>query len=95
MQNKANGPSDCLVAEMLENLTMESVYEITHWFVVRSQGECRSLEVWRVLRFVFLKKPDDKSEERLARIPCDRIAQRSFQVVHFGSCSVIARRTGA
>ena len=32
MQKKVNGPSDCSVTEMLQELPMESVYEITHWF---------------------------------------------------------------
>ena len=32
MKNKAKGPSDRLVTEMLQKLPMESVYEIIHWF---------------------------------------------------------------
>ena len=32
MKNKANGPLDCLVTEMLQCLPMETVYAVTHWF---------------------------------------------------------------
>ena len=32
MNNKATGPSDCLVTEMLQNPPMESVCEIPHLF---------------------------------------------------------------
>ena len=38
MRNKVNGPSDCLVTEML----LESVNEITHWFGKSFRGECRA-----------------------------------------------------
>ena len=30
MKNKANGPADCLVTEMLQCLLVETVYEVTH-----------------------------------------------------------------
>ena len=30
--NKANGPADCLVTEMLQCLPTETVYEVAHWF---------------------------------------------------------------
>ena len=39
MHNKANEPSDFLVTEMLQNLPMESVYEISHWFEKRFSRE--------------------------------------------------------
>ena len=45
MRNKADGPADCLVMKMLHQ---------------RLKGECRAPEAWKILRLVFLKKPDDK-----------------------------------
>ena len=39
LKNKANGPSDCMVTEMLQNLSMESVCEITLWFEKRFSRE--------------------------------------------------------
>ena len=36
MKNKANGPSDCWLAEMSQELPMESVYEIASWFEKKS-----------------------------------------------------------
>ena len=40
MKNKAHGPGDC-VTEMLQELSMESVYDITHRFEMRFRGQCR------------------------------------------------------
>ena len=39
LRNKAKGPADCLVAEMLLWLPTETVYEVTHWFDKRFKGE--------------------------------------------------------
>ena len=57
---QANGPGDCLVTEMLRELSMETVYETTHWFEKIFREQRRAPVAWRVLRFVFLKKPDAK-----------------------------------
>ena len=56
LRNKANGPADCRVTEMLQCLSTETVYEVAHWFDKRFRGECRAPEAWKVLRLVFLKK---------------------------------------
>ena len=56
MKNKANGPADCCVTEMLQFLPTETVYEVAHWFDKRLKGECRAPEAWKILRLVFLKK---------------------------------------
>ena len=89
-RNKANGPGDCLVTEM-QNIPMETVYEITQWFEKRFNEECRAPEAWRILRLVLLKKPDARLRERPTRIPCDRIAQ----MVYLGSDRSAAREEGA
>ena len=65
MKNKANGPADCLVTAMMQCLQMETVYEVAHWFEKRFRGECRAPEAWKILRLVFLKKPDAKLEKLL------------------------------
>ena len=62
LRNKANGPADCLVTEMLQCLPTETVYEVAHWFDKRFRGECRAPEARKILRLVFLKKPDTKLE---------------------------------
>ena len=65
-RNKANGPADCLLTEMLQCLPTETVYEVAHWFDKRFRGECRAPEAWTVLRLVFhKKKPDAKLEKGL------------------------------
>ena len=65
MRNKANGPADCLVTEMLQCLRTETVYEATHWFDKRFKGECRAPEARTILAFVFIKKPDAKLQKGL------------------------------
>ena len=42
LPNKANGPADCLVSEMLQCLPTETVYEVAHWFDKLFRGECRA-----------------------------------------------------
>ena len=64
MKNKANGPPDCCVTEMLQFLPTETVYEVAHWFDKRLKGECRAPEAWKILRFVFLQKPYAKLQKR-------------------------------
>ena len=64
---------------MLRNLPMESVYEITQWFEKRFREERRAPESWKVLRLVFLKRPDARLEKGL-RTPYDR-AQRQVSTV--------------
>ena len=62
---KSSGPANCLVVEMLSRLPTEVIYEVTHWFQMRFQGDCRVPEAWCILRLVFLKKPDASSEKGL------------------------------
>ena len=65
LRNKANGLADCLVTEMLQCLPTETVHEVAHWFVKRFRGGCRAPEAWKILRLVFVKKPDAKLEKGL------------------------------
>ena len=67
LRNKANGPADCLVTEMLQCPPTGTVYEVKHWVDKRFKGECRASEAWKTLRLVFLKKPDAKLEKGLRR----------------------------
>ena len=62
MKNKANRAADCLVTEMLQCLQTETVYEVACWFDKRLKG---GTEAWKILRLVFLKKPDSKLEKAL------------------------------
>ena len=66
MKNKANGPADCLVSDMLQELPVDTVFEITHQFGKRFTGECRALAAWKILLSVFLQKLDAKSEKESA-----------------------------
>ena len=63
LRGKSDGPADCLVVETLSHLPTEVIYEVTHWFQKRFQGDCRAPEAWRSLRLVFLKKSDTRLEK--------------------------------
>ena len=67
LRNKANGATDCLVTAMLQCLPTETVHEVAHWFDKRFRGKFRAPEAWKVLRLVFLKKPDAKLEKGLRK----------------------------
>ena len=62
---KSIGLADCLVVEMLSRLPTEVIYDVTHWFQKRFQGDCRVAEAWRILSLVFPKKPDARLEKGL------------------------------
>ena len=59
MKNKANGPADCCVTEMLQYLPMETGSTDGSW------ERCRAPEAWKILRVVFLEKPDAKLQKGL------------------------------
>ena len=82
---KSKGPADCLVVEMLNRLPTAVVYEVTHWFQRRFMGISRAPDVWRILRLVFLKKPDAKLEKGAAWSSCDCSIECVLQVVHCGT----------
>ena len=52
-----------MVSEILRELPMETVYEVTHWFGKRFRGECWAPAACKILRFWCLKKPDAKLEK--------------------------------
>ena len=47
----------------LRCLPTETVHEVAYWFDKLLKGECRAPDAWKILRFVFLKKPDAKLEK--------------------------------
>ena len=53
LENKANGPANCLVTEMLECLPSETVCAVAHWFDKWLKGECP--DAWKVLLLELLK----------------------------------------
>ena len=70
MKNKANGPAECLVTKMLQCLSMETVYEVAHWFEKRFKGECRVPKAWTLVRRVF-SKARCPIRKRATWTPCD------------------------
>ena len=67
LHGKSNGPADFLVVEMLSRLPTEVIHVVTHRFPKRFQEDCRAPEARRILRLVFLNKPDARLEKELRR----------------------------
>ena len=59
---EANGPVDIIVSEMLKELCVESIYEMTEWFQRRFRVECAYLASWTMVQLVFPRKPDAAAE---------------------------------
>ena len=55
MKNRAHGPSDCFVTEILQELPITGL-------IKDSEGDCRAPAAWKILRMVSLKKPYAKLE---------------------------------
>ena len=67
LRNKTNGPADCLVTELLRCSPTEIVYKGSSLVRQASDSKVNAElpEAWKVLRLVFLKKPDAKLEKGL------------------------------
>ena len=60
--NKVNGPEDAIVSEMIKNMPMEKIYTIARWVQERTMGQMESPNSWKVVKLVFLRKPDAVSK---------------------------------
>ena len=56
--NKVNGPEDAIVSEMIKRLPVEKISTIARCFQERFLGLMESPSSWKVVKLVFLKKPD-------------------------------------
>ena len=56
--NKVNGPEDAIVSEMIKKLPVEKIYTFARCFQERFMGQMESPSSWKVVKLVFLKKPD-------------------------------------
>ena len=57
-ENKVNGPEDAIVSEMIKRSPMEKIYTKTKCFQERVLGRMGSPSSWKVVKLVFLRKPD-------------------------------------
>ena len=56
--DKVNGPDDAVVSEMTKQLPSEKFYIITRCFQERFLGQTDALRSWKIVKLVFLVKPD-------------------------------------
>ena len=57
-ENKVNGPEDAIVREIIKRSPMEKIYTKTKCFQERFLGRMGSPRSWKVVKQVFLRKPD-------------------------------------
>ena len=57
-EKKVNRPEDAIVSEMIKKLSMEKIYTATRCFQERFLGQMESPSSWKVVKLVFLRKPD-------------------------------------
>ena len=65
--NKSSSPKDCIVTEVVREIPMSCVCEITHRFNRRLKGLNTAPVAWKVLRLVFLKTPDKTPDAKLEK----------------------------
>ena len=94
VRGKSNGPADCLVVEMLSRLSTEVIYEVTHWFQKRFQGDCRAPEAWHFAPGL-RREARRQIGEGAMWFPFDCFTECIFQVVHYGVRGFTARGEGA
>ena len=57
-ENKVNGLEDTVVGEMIKQLPKEKIYTITKCFQERFMGLTEAPSSWKIVKLVFLRKPD-------------------------------------
>ena len=95
MKNKANGPTDPLVTEMLQWSPMETVYEVAHWFAKRFKGEVPGLRGLENCPPGISQETRRQARKKAAWVPRDRTAECVLQVVHDGADGSAAQKEGA
>ena len=56
--NRAKGPEDRVVSEMIMQCLLEKISIITRCFQERFMGLMEAPSPWKIVRLVFLRKPD-------------------------------------
>ena len=64
-ENKVNGPEDAVVSEMIKQLPLEKIYIITRCFQERFMGKMEAPNSWKVVKFVFSRKPDVEPKKEI------------------------------
>ena len=96
--NKVNGPEDAIVSEMIKRLPMEKIYTIAScaWrdilyyhemFSGMISGLMESPSSWKVVKLVFLRKPDAATTKGIGS--CRAIALTSVMSNWYVSCILL------
>ena len=83
-ENKVNGPEDATVSEMIKQLPLENVYTVTRCFQQRFMGQMESPSSWKIVKLVFLRKPDAAPKKGIGS--CRAIAMTLVMSKYYASC---------
>ena len=56
--NKVHGPEDAVASQMIKQLPLEKIYTVTKCFQERFMGQTEAPSSWKIVKLVFLRKPD-------------------------------------
>ena len=80
-------PEDANVSEMIKKLPMEKIYTVARCFQERFMGQMESPSSWKVVKLVFLRKPDAAPDKRIRS--CRAIAETSVTSEWYASCILL------
>ena len=86
-ENKINGPEDAVVSEMIKQLPLEKIYTFTMCFQERFMSKMEAPSSWKIVRLVFLQKPDIESKKGIRSQRA--IALTSVMSKWYASCIVL------
>ena len=85
--NKVNGPEDEIVNEMIKSLPMEKICTVTRCFQARFMGLMEAPSSWKIVKLVFLRKPDAEPKKRIKSYRA--IALTSVMSKWYASCILL------
>ena len=85
--NKVNGPEDATVSEMIKKWPMDNIYTVARCFQERFMGQMESPSSWKVLKLVFLRKPDAAPTKEIRSYRA--IALTSVMSKWYASCIIL------
>ena len=86
-QNKVNGPADAVVSEMIKQLLQEKIYTLTRCFQERFMGQMEAPGSWKIVKLVFLRKPDAKPKKGIRSFRA--VVLTSVMSKWYASCIVL------
>ena len=85
--NKVNGLEDSIESELIKQFPLEKIYTISKCFQERFLGQMQSPSSWKIVKLVFLRKPDAEPKKGIRRYRA--IALTSVMSKWYASCIIL------